>query len=447
MAGPVPAAYDRPVPRYTSYPTAAQFDAMVGPAQHRAWLAGLNASSAALYLHVPFCNELCWYCACHTAAVNRGDSLEAYARALAREIDRVAEIAPELVVAAIQWGGGTPSHLGPARVMKLAERLALRFDRMSGAEISMEIDPRHCDDDVVAAMKEIGVNRASLGVQDFDPAVQRAINRLQSAEMTEAAIGRLRRSGISRINVDLVYGLPRQTLDSLARTLDAAVALAPDRFAVFGYAHVPWMKPRQQLIDTAALPGAALRAEMAALVARHLADAGYVQIGLDHYARPSDPLATAAVCGRLRRNFQGYVASDAPWVVGLGASAISSLPGGFTQNAASASGYVAALEADTLATVRGVALDDADRLRGEIINRLMCVNAVDVGAICREHDVRPADFLAGIEGLPRLVEDGLVTSDGERLALTEAGRPLVRCVCAAFDRHLAGGAGRHTQAI
>ena len=447
MANPVAAAYDRPVPRYTSYPTAAQFDARVGPAQHRAWLAELNGSSAALYLHVPFCTELCWYCACHTAAVNRDDSLKSYAHALALEIDRVATLAPELVVAGIQWGGGTPSHLGPARLIELAERLELRFDRLSDAEISMEIDPRYCSDDTVAAMKEIGVNRASLGVQDFDPAVQRAINRLQSAEMTEAAIDRLRGAGISRINIDLVYGLPRQTLDSLARTLDAAIALAPDRFAVFGYAHVPWMKPRQQLIDAATLPDTELRAEMAALVEHHLTAAGYVQIGLDHYARPRDPLATAAACGRLRRTFQGYVASDAPWVVGIGASAISSLRGGFTQNVASAGRYVAALEAGTLATARGVALDDTDRLRGEIINRLMCVNAVDVGAVCREHDVRPADFLAGIEALPRLVEDGLVVQQGESLVVTELGRPLVRCVCAAFDRHLAGSAGRHTRAI
>lgn len=447
MASPVPSAYDRLVPRYTSYPTAAQFDARVGPAQHRAWLADLNTSSAAFYLHVPFCTELCWYCACHTTAVNRDDSLKAYARALAQEIDRVAEIVPGLVISAIQWGGGTPCHIGPARLMTLAERLELRFDRPNDAEVSMEIDPRHCDDDTVTAMKEIGINRASLGVQDFDPAVQRAINRLQSAETTEAAIGRLRGAGISRINIDLIYGLPRQTLGSLARTLEAAVALAPDRFAVFGYAHVPWMQPRQQLIDVATLPGIELRAEMAALVGHHLTGAGYVQVGLDHYARPRDPLATAAACGRLRRTFQGYVVSDDPWVVGLGASAISSLPGGFTQNLTSAGHYAAALEAGALATARGVALDATDRLRGEIINRLMCVNAVDVGALCREHNVRPAEFLAGIEALPRLVEDGLVVQQGECIVVTELGRPLVRCVCAAFDRHLGGSAGRHTKAI
>lgn len=447
MHAPTLAAYDGPVPRYTSYPTAAQFEAGVGPRQHGAWLTDLNAASAVLYLHVPFCSELCWYCACHTVAMNRDESLHAYARALEKEIDRVAAIAPELVVGAIQWGGGTPSHLGATRLVSLMERLSVRFDRLSGAEISMEVDPRHCDDDVVGAMRNMGINRASMGVQDFDPAVQQAINRLQSAETTEAAIGRLRRAGIARINIDLVYGLPHQSPASLSRTLDAAVALAPDRFAVFGYAHVPWMKPRQGLIDAAALPGASLRAEMAALVASQLADAGYVQIGLDHYARRRDSLATAVACGRLRRNFQGYVASESPWVVGFGASAISSLPRGYTQNAAAAGRYVAAIEAGLLATERGLQLCYDDRLRGEIIDRLMCVNAADIGEICRRHEVGPAEFLAGIDTLPTLIEDGLVALEGERLVVTERGRPLVRCVCAAFDRHLAAGAGRHSRAI
>lgn len=441
------AAYDRPVPRYTSYPTAAQFHTGVGPDQQRAWLRDLNESSATLYLHVPFCTELCWYCACNTVAVNRPDSLAAYATALETEVDRVAELAPELIVSGVQWGGGTPSHLGADRLIALSERLAGRFDRVSGAEVSMEIDPRTCDDRTVEAMVRMGINRASMGVQDFDPAVQKAINRMQSAEMTGDVIARLRRAGIHRINLDLVYGLPLQTLDGLARTLDAAVALEPDRFAVFGYAHVPWMKARQELIDEKTLPDGPLRAEMAALVARRLAEAGYVQIGLDHYARPRDPLAGAAAGGRLRRSFQGYVVSESPWVVGLGASAISSLPQGFTQNAAAAGRYRAMIEEGGLATVRGLELDDSDRLRGEIISRLMCVNSVDVGDICRRHDVRPAEFLAGIEDLPKLVEDGLVVLDGDRLLVTEIGKPLVRCVAAAFDGHLAHGQGRHSRAI
>ena len=441
------AAYNKAVPRYTSYPTAAQFDARVGPAQHAAWLRELGSAYATFYFHVPFCAQLCWYCACHTVAMNRADSLDAYARAMTLELDRLAELAPELIVGGVQWGGGTPSQLGAWRLVYVARHLAARFDRRSGAEVSMEVDPRYCDDELVGAMTEVGVTRASLGVQDFDPDVQRAINRRQSAETTAAVIERLRRARIRRINIDLVYGLPRQTLATLSQTLDAALALAPDRFAVFGYAHVPWMKPRQRLIETAELPGAALRADMAALVAERVSGAGYRQIGLDHFARPDDSLAKAEACGRLRRTFQGYVADESPWVVGIGASAISSLPGGYAQNAAAADRYVAALESGALATVRGVALSDADRLRGEIINRLMCLQEVDLAEVCHRHRVEPVSFLADIETLPKLVEDGLLSREGDVLSITDRGRPLVRSVCAAFDGHFTPGIERHARAI
>jgi oxygen-independent coproporphyrinogen-3 oxidase len=441
------AAYDKAVPRYTSYPTAAQFDARVGPAEHAAWLRELGGTFATLYFHVPFCAQLCWYCACNTMAMNRAEPLDAYARAMKRELDRLAEIVPELIVGAIQWGGGTPSQLGARRLVDVAHHLAARFDRRCGAEVSMEIDPRYCDDALVAAMMEIGVARASLGVQDFDPAVQQAINRRQSAETTAEVIERLRGGGIGRINIDLVYGLPRQTLATLSRTLDAALALAPDRFAVFGYAHVPWMKPRQRLIDQAELPGAVLRADMAALVSERLSGAGYRQIGLDHFARPNDSLAKAEADGRLRRTFQGYVADESPWVVGIGASAISSLPNGYTQNLAAADRYGAALEAGGLATARGVALNDDDRLRGEIITKLMCLQTVDLAEVCRRHHVEPMSFLADIDALPKLVEDGLLRRDDCVLRITDRGRPLVRSVCAAFDNHFKPGVERHARAI
>ena len=441
------AAYDKAVPRYTSYPTAAQFDGRVGPVEHAAWLRELGGTVATFYFHVPFCAQLCWYCACNTMAMNRAGPLDAYARAMVRELDGLAELAPELIVGAIQWGGGTPSQLGARRLVDVARHLVARFDRRSGAEVSMEIDPRYCDDAFVVAMTEIGVTRASLGVQDFDPAVQLAINRRQSAETTADVIERLRGGGIRRINIDLVYGLPCQTLATLSRTLDAALALAPDRFAVFGYAHVPWMKPRQRLIDQAELPGAALRAEMAALVSERLSGAGYRQIGLDHFARPTDSLAKADADGRLRRTFQGYVADDSPWVVGIGASAISILPSGYTQNLATADRYGAALEAGGLATARGVALSDDDRLRGEIIAGLMCLQTVDLVEVCRRHRVEPMSFLAEIQALPKLVEDGLLSRDGCVLRITDRGRPLVRSVCAAFDNHFEAGAERHARAI
>lgn len=441
------ATYDRSVPRYTSYPTAAQFHGAVGAVQHRTWLADLERAGSTVYLHVPFCARLCWYCACHTAAMNRSESLGAYARALTKEIDLVSEAVPGLLVGQIQWGGGTPSQLGAANLVAVAKRLAARFDRRSGSETSMEVDPRFCDEDFVATMREIGVDRVSFGVQDFDVDVQKAINRLQSIEDTASAIARIRAAGIARINIDLVYGLPKQTPETLARTLDAALALAPDRFAVFAYAHVPWMKARQRLIDTESLPGAEARAAMANLVAGRLVEAGYRKIGLDHYARPVDGLSTAADRGRLRRSFQGYVVADQPTVVGLGASAISSLPRGYTQNIVDPGRYQALIEAGCFASARGLELTAADRLRGEIIERLMCSFSVDLDDVCRRHGASAPSFISEIAQLARLVDDGLVRRDGETLHVTERGRPLVRFVCAAFDAHLAHADGRHSRGI
>lgn len=441
------AAYDRPVPRYTSYPTAAQFESSVGPAEHAAWLAGLGSRAAAFYLHVPFCRQLCFYCACHTVAMNRPGPLDDYARELIGEIELVAQVAPDVVIDSVQWGGGTPSQLGAQRLVTVGRRLAALFDARCRREMSMEVDPRFCDAALADAMASLGVTRVSFGVQDFDIAVQRAINRLQSAEVTAEAIQRVRRAGIRHFNVDLVYGLPLQTLQTLSSTLDAAIALAPDRVAVFGYAHVPWMKPRQMLIDTATLPGAALRAAMADLVEARLVGAGYVKVGLDHYARPGDELARAAASHRLRRNFQGYVTGDSPWVVGVGASAISCLPDGLTQNAASAAAYVAAIRQPGFATVRGIAASADDRLRGHVIAELMCHFEVDLAEICRCHGAAPEDLLADVPRLQTLIDDGLAFLDGSRLGVTEAGRPLVRSVCAAFDRYYTGAEGRHARGI
>lgn len=441
------AAYDKPVPRYTSYPTAAQFEPSVGPAEHAAWLAGLGSRSAAFYLHVPFCRRLCFYCACHTVAMNRQDTLEDYAAALMHELELVAKAAPDVVIGSVQWGGGTPSQLGAARLVSVGHRLTALFDVRADREMSMEADPRFCDEALADAMVTLGITRVSFGVQDFDVAVQQAINRLQSPEITAAALQRLRRAGIRHFNIDLVYGLPQQTLQTLSRTLDTAIALAPDRFAVFGYAHVPWMKPRQKLIDDATLPDATARAAMADLVEERLLAAGYVKVGLDHYARSGDSLARAAATHRLRRNFQGYVADESPWVVGIGASAISCLPQGYTQNVVQAGSYAQAIAQGGLATVRGIAWSAADRLRGDIINELMCHFEADLGEICHRHGTTLQPLLSDVAALPALIGDGLAALDGTRLSVTERGRPLVRSVCAAFDRHYTGGEGRHARGI
>jgi len=348
----------------------------------------------------------------------------------------------------VQWGGGTPGQLGAARLQAVGKRIAALFDRRCDAEVSLEIDPRHWDREMAVAAAAIGVTRVSLGVQDFDEGVQAAINRRQSFEDTADALDRLRAVGIRRVNIDLVYGLPRQTLGTLAATLDLALTLGPDRFAVFGYAHVPWMKPHQKLIDEATLPDDALRAAMSALVAERLVAAGYRRIGLDHYARPGDRLARAAADGTLHRNFQGYVADRAAFVAGIGASAISSLPRGFTQNAADPSRYMAAVTAGGFATARGIALTRDDRLRGAIIERLMCHNAVDLEALCREHRIDPKVFRSLVDpDLDRLERDGLIRRTDAQVTVTETGRPFVRFVCAAFDRHYVGAAGRHSRGL
>lgn len=441
------AIYDRPVPRYTSYPTAAQFDSSIGPEQHGGWLSELRGGEAALYLHIPFCRQLCWYCACHTMAMRREGALDAYATALEREILLLAQAAPGFMVDSMQWGGGTPTQLGADRLLAIGHLVDTVFDRRSNAEISMEVDPRHCDEATVQAMAELGVTRVSFGVQDFDERVQRAINRVQSFETTLATLERVRGAGMTRVNVDLVYGLPSQTLETLARTLDLALALAPDRFAVFGYAHVPWMKPHQRLIPSETLPDATARSAMAALVSEKIVAGGYVRVGLDHYARPGDKLAQALAARRLQRNFQGYVADDSPWVVGVGASAISSLPAGFSQNIADPAEYMKAMERGGFATARGITVSLEDRLRGDIISQLMCLYTADVGEACKKHGAEARAFLSTIDGLAPLIRDGLVLIDGDRLAVTDRGRPLVRSVCAAFDRYYTGIEGRHSRGI
>ncbi|MDI1285966.1 MAG: oxygen-independent coproporphyrinogen III oxidase [Reyranella sp.] len=439
--------HDRPVPRYTSYPTAAQFDTSVGPAQHGKWLRDLDSAYAALYLHIPFCQQLCWYCACHTMAMQRKGTLEAYADGLCRELDLLALTAPGLVVDAIQWGGGTPTQLGAARLAAVGRRIEVLFDRRANLEISLEVDPRYCDAAIAEAIAVLGTTRVSLGVQDFDIDVQKAINRPQTFEMTVAAIGCLRTAGIKNFNIDLVYGLPRQTLETLSRTLDQALALEPGRFAVFGYAHVPWMKPHQRLIDADSLPDGTVRAAMAAMVRERLVGGGYVAVGLDHYAKMGDALARAATSGKLHRNFQGYVTNESPWVAGVGASAISCLPKGYSQNATETTKYMSAIESGSFATVRGVAVSVEDRLRREIIGDLMCRYAADIDESCRRYRMETEALLGTVDGLASLVRDGLVTMNEGLLVVTERGRPLIRYVCAAFDRHYTGGEGKHSRGI
>ncbi len=443
------ARYGRPVPRYTSYPTAPHFHAGVGAARHADWLAVVPPDMAAsIYLHVPFCSKLCWYCGCNTTIVARYDPVARFIATLRREIALVAErLGRRQRVSAVHWGGGTPNILGADDFCALADVLRERFALSDDAEVAVEIDPRTLTPEKTAALAAAGVTRVSLGVQDFDARVQAAVNRVQPFALVERAVGALREAGIASINLDLMYGLPYQSEDTVAATVDQAAALAPERIALFGYAHVPWMKKHQRLVDEAALPNPAARWRLAALATARLQDHGYEWIGLDHFARAADPLAHAARSGRLRRNFQGYTTDAADLLLGFGPSAIGTVPQGYVQSASDTRGWSEAIARGTLATVKGVVLTDDDRLRRAVIERLMCDLAVDLAAVARAQGVPRETFAPERAALADFVADGLVELDGDVVRLTALGRPLMRSVAALFDSRLAASAARHSRAV
>jgi oxygen-independent coproporphyrinogen-3 oxidase len=443
------AKYDQRVPRYTSYPTAPHFSAAVGSETYREWLAALPADAVlSLYLHVPFCAQLCLFCGCHTTAVHHPEPLIAYARTVLAEIDLLAEaIGRRQTVRHIHWGGGTPTAMPAAQMEAITARLRERFDVLADAEIAVEIDPRTLSDESLAGLARIGTTRASLGVQDFDPKVQHAIGRVQSYDTTASCAARLRGIGIASINLDLIYGLPYQTTEGIADTIRRALAIAPDRIAVFGYAHVPWMKKQQALLPSAFLPDAGARYAQRCAAEAVITGAGYDAIGLDHFALPDDALAIAARTGRLRRNFQGYTTDGAPVLLGLGASSIGSLPQGYAQNAPGVPGWREAVQAGHLPIARGVALTAEDRLRREVIERIMCELEVDLAAVAARHGASPASLMDAAPSLQEMARDGLVRWTGLRLTVTEAGRPFVRSVAATFDTYLRPGTARHAAAV
>lgn len=438
---------ERSVPRYTSYPTAPHFGPAVNGATYRDWLGLLAAdTSLSLYLHVPFCQTMCSYCGCHTKVTRKAEPIDAYRRHLEAEIDLISGMTPARRVRHIHWGGGTPTMLGEAGLASVAQRLALRFGIGSDAEHAIELDPRQVGDSLAATLARVGVNRASLGVQDLNPHVQKAIGRVQPYAVVTAAVEALRRAGIDALSFDLMYGLPHQSLPDLLRSIDLAVALQPGRISLFGYAHVPWFKTHQRLIDEAALPDTAERFRQANAARDALIAHGYEAIGLDHFALPTNSMALMARDQTLKRNFQGYTTDHAEALLGFGASAIGRLPQGFVQNAPDIGSYQRAIDAGEPATVRGLALSLEDRVRGDAIERLMCDFAADLEAVARRHGV-PLDFFdADLARLQPLEHEGLVARKARTVVVSDAGRPLVRVVASLFDAHLAK-AGRHSAAV
>lgn len=438
--------YAAPVPRYTSYPTAPQFGGAVGPAEAARWIESLPPDAAlSLYVHIPFCRALCWYCGCATTIVNGQRPVASYVATLEREIESVAALVPQPHrVTHLHWGGGSPNTLTARAIEALAGHMRERFAFDPGMEFAVEIDPRFMDAERVNAFRRAGVTRVSIGVQDFDRDVQAAIHRHQPFGMTKAVVALVREAGIGSLNIDLVYGLPGQTQSSLARTLDLVLALEPDRIAAFGYAHLPDRIRHQRLIDSKTLAGPVDRLGQANRIARTLAAAGYVRIGLDHFAKPADPLASAPVA----RNFQGYTTDAADALIGLGASAISRFPQGYAQNAARTPDYQQAIATRGLGTVRGLVFSDDDRIRAHVIDRLMCDFTFSEGDLCDRFGApAAAPVIAEARLLVEQEQDGLVEATADGFRLSTRGKPFVRSICASFDAYLGQSHARHAAGV
>ncbi len=443
------AAYARrAVPRYTSYPTAPHFSRRFPEQTYREWLGRLDAGeSVSLYVHIPFCKQMCWYCGCNMKLAARYAPVSAYVDHLLAEIDLVADALPaRLCVSHLHFGGGTPTALEPDDLERIVRHLEQRFT-FKGAERAIETDPRTITDAMIERLGALGFTRASLGVQEFDPRVQAAINRIQPAAMVQKTTEKLRAAGIKRINFDLIYGLPQQTEAALCRTVAECMAMEPDRIVLFGYAHVPWIAKNQRMIDEDTLPGGDERSAQARASAQALIAGGYRPIGIDHFALPNDSLSLAADSGHLHRNFQGFTDDGARTLIGFGATAIGRTPDGYVQNQSETGAWSRAIEAGHLPVGKGHAMSADDNLRAHVIEGIMCNGHIDLAAAGQAFGFAPDWFTPEEEALRALARDGLLARTGSALTLTEAGAALARVVAATFDSYLARAHVRHSVAV
>lgn len=434
--------YDRPGPRYTSYPTAPQFTAAFGAAQLREHIRRSNVEGQALsiYAHMPFCRSPCFYCGCNRVITRDAARAERY---LERLLEELSELAPlfdrRREVLQVHLGGGTPNFFRPEQIGRLVEALTGRFHLSERPErdFSIELDPRAVSPADIAELGRLGFNRASLGVQDFDPQVQRAVNRVQSVEETLAVIEACRASRFRSVNVDLIYGLPLQTPEGFARTLETVIAARPDRLAVYGYAHLPELFKPQRQLDTTFLPHPETRITLLRLAIEALTAAGYDYIGMDHFALPEDDLARARAAGGLQRNFMGYTTHADCDLLGIGVSAISHIGASFSQNHRDLPSWEAAIDAGRLPVWRGLTLDADDLLRADVIQRLMCQGRLDITAIESRHGIDfERYFVEPLDELRALADDGLVEIDGQSIRATARGQLLLRLIAMCFDRYL-----------
>jgi len=426
-----------PVPRYTSYPTAAEFREDVGPVDLISAVEG-TSGDVSLYVHIPFCEKICWYCGCNTSAANRTERVARYLDALHNEIALIGARLPGTArVTQIAFGGGSPNSIKAVDFVRLVDALTVQF-RVAHPAMSIEVDPRSLRGEWAAVIRAVGIVRASLGVQTFSPALQRAIGRLQPEETIREVVTSLRGAGVRSLNFDLMYGLPGQTLQHVEDSLRRSIEFGADRIAFFGYAHVPHLIPRQGRIDAALLPDMRARFDMAAFGHDMLVAEGYVAVGFDHFARPGDPLAQAAIAGRLRRNFQGFTEDQAATVIGFGASAISSFPELLVQNEKNTGRYGMMLSQDRLPAVRGVRRSAEDRRLGALIEALLCRGR---GRVTLPLD-RPT-----LAALMPYVAAGLCTVDGDDLVLSADCQPYARSIAAHFDPYRSDSLRRFSSAI
>jgi oxygen-independent coproporphyrinogen-3 oxidase len=434
--------YDRPGPRYTSYPTAVEFTEAFDAATYADQLRRAADDSHAplsLYLHLPFCEERCTFCGCTVVITRKREVAARYLTYLEREIELVARaLNRRRRVLQYHWGGGTPTYLSVDQIERLHHFVAERFEILPEAEVAIEVDPRVTSLAQLETLARCGFNRLSMGVQDFTPDVQAAVNRVQSEASTQTIVTEARRLGFTSINIDLIYGLPLQTRESFGRAVDAVIGMRPDRVAVYSYAHVPWIRAHQKRLAPDALPSGARKLELFLEAMRRFLEAGYAPIGMDHFALPDDELARAAAAGRLHRNFMGYTVRPAPDLVGVGLSAIGDVTGAFAQNVKKLSTYYEALDAERFPTERGYILNEDDRIRRHVIAELMCNLRLDRRAVEARFGIRFDEYFAreNAELVRGPAADGLVEIDGDTWVVTPAGRLLVRNVAMIFDRHL-----------
>jgi len=431
--------YDGFGPRYTSYPTADRFHEQFTAANYVDALASRDVSAPlSLYVHVPFCNTVCYYCACNKVITKNHDHSAKYIRYVEKEIGIVGglvEGSPPVIQ--LHWGGGTPTFLSHDEMGALMGALRRQFRFAPDAEVSIEVDPRKVDAATIRYLAELGFNRISVGIQDFDPAVQKAVNRIQSEAETRAVIDAARANGFVSVNVDLIYGLPLQTVAGFSATLDKVIAASPDRIALYSYAHVPHMSKTQKQIEITQLPSPDTKLAILALAIEKLGAAGYGYIGMDHFAKPGDELAVAQRERKLHRNFQGYSTRPDCDLIAFGISAIGKVGASYAQNVKTLDGYYARLDADVLPVLRGVDLKEDDLLRRDTIQKLMCNFELDFAALSEAHGVPFAGMFAPeLTALAPMVEDGLVELSDDRLRVTPRGRLLVRTVAMIFDRYL-----------